>query len=427
MLFKKDNKYFQLGLTIFLVISACMGVYYCIFHMETLRAILIKAIDIIQPVVNGFAMAYLFTPIMNYIEKKILNPIFSKSFEKHPKNRRIVRGIAILFTLVFVIFIVYGFLALMLPQLYYSIENLVIQSNTYINNFINWIQKISLINPELYEYSQSIISEYSGTFNEILNDKILPQIETILKSVSVGAIGVLSVLLDLVIGLIISIYLLLGKERFTGQAKKIIYANYETNKANSFINDVRFTHKTFIGFLVGKLVDSFVIFLLCLLGTSVLNIPYAILISVIVGVTNIIPYFGPFIGAIPCGILVLVIEPKMCIVFIIFILALQQLDGNVIGPKILGEYTGLTSFWVIFSITIFGGIFGFFGMIIGVPTFAVIYALLKRNIIKKLHRKGLKSETEKYVNLDYIDSEERYIYYKEEIKKKKQKKRSLMN
>ena len=416
MLFKKDNKYFQWGLTIFLVVTACMGVYYCIFHIKSLLSILSKIIDILQPIINGIAMAYLFAPIMNYFENKLLNPIFAKSFDKHPKNRIVVRSISIFLTFTFVILIVYGFLALMLPQLYYSIENLVIQSNTYINNFIIWIEKISSVNPELYKYIQSLVVEYSGTFNETINIKILPQIETILKSVSIGAIGFLSLLLDFVIGLIISIYLLLGKERFIAQAKKVIYANFNTRKANLFIKDLRFSHKTFIGFLVGKIVDSFVIFMLCLIGTTVLNIPYAILISVIVGVTNVIPYFGPFIGAIPSAILVLVIEPKMCIVFIIFILGLQQLDGNVIGPKILGEYTGLTSFWVIFSIAIFGGVFGFTGMVIGVPAFAVIYAFCKRSLVKKLHKKGLKSETEKYINLNEINSEEEYIYFEKQVK-----------
>ena len=209
--------------------------------------------------------------------------------------------------------------------------------------------------------------------------------------------------------------------KFASQAKKICYALFERPVANQVINACRFTNKTFIGFLGGKIVDSAIIGVLCFFGTSILKMPYAVLISVIVGVTNIIPFFGPYIGAIPSALLVLMINPVKCIPFILFVLALQQLDGNVIGPKILGESTGLSGFWVIFSITFFGGLWGIAGMVVGVPLFAVLYAGISYLINKLLEKKALSTTTEDYEGLDHISLEKVYVPMQDtELSKKSQ-------
>ena len=171
--------------------------------------------------------------------------------------------------------------------------------------------------------------------------------------------------------------MLASKERFAGQIKKVIYAVFERDTANITIRNFRFTHRTFIGFLPGKVIDSICIGILCFIGTSIMGTPYPALVSVIIGVTNIIPFFGPFLGAIPSTILIFVVDPMHplnCVYFVIFVFVLQQFDGNILGPKILGDSTGLTGFWVIFAITLFGGLYGVLGMIVGVPIFAVIYA-----------------------------------------------------
>jgi len=208
---------------------------------------------------------------------------------------------------------------------------------------------------------------------------------------------------------VISIYVLFSKETFAGQGKKITFALFNTKTANQIIKDTRFISDTFIGFISGKIIDSIIIGFICFAGTSILKMPYALLISVIVGVTNVIPFFGPYLGAIPCTILILMVNPVKCIYFILFILVLQQLDGNFIGPKILGQSTGLSGFWVIFSITIFGGIMGVPGMIIGVPFFAVLYAMIKRLINRLLLKRGLPSETNKYMNVDYIQDKDVFV------------------
>ena len=237
----------------------------------------------------------------------------------------------------------------------------------------------------------------------------MPTVNSFILSASKGVLGMLKSLYNLIIGLIISLYILSGKEKFASQAKKICYALFDRPAANQVIRACRFTNKTFIGFLGGKIIDSAIIGVLCFFGTSILKIPYAVLISVIVGVTNIIPFFGPYIGAIPSALLVLMINPGKCIPFILFVLALQQLDGNVIGPKILGESTGLSGFWVIFSITFFGGLWGVAGMVVGVPLFAVLYAGISYMINRFLAQKALSTNTLDYEKLDYIDEEKEYV------------------
>ena len=204
-------------------------------------------------------------------------------------------------------------------------------------------------------------------------------------------------------------YLYFRKQRTVcGPGKKIVYALFETDAANAIISDVRFTHRTFSGFMVGKVIDSIIIGIICFFGISMMDIPYAILISVIVGITNIIPFFGPYLGAIPSALLILMVNPLQCLYFIIFILVLQQFDGNVLGPKILGNSTGLSSFWVIFSITLFGGLFGILGMIAGVPIFAVIYAGIKAFINQMLLQKKLPTDTSEYLDVGSIEKGESF-------------------
>ena len=241
-------------------------------------------------------------------------------------------------------------------------------------------------------------------------------------------IGFLGSFWDFIIGFIISIYLLATKEVFAGQAKKGLYAFFERESANTIIRNLRFTHNTFIGFLSGKILDSIIIGILCFIGTSILRLPYAALVSVIIGVTNIIPFFGPFLGAIPSTILIFIVDPMHplnCVYFVLFVLFLQQVDGNIIGPKILGSSTGLTGFWVIFAITLFGGLFGVPGMIIGVPLFAVIYAGIRAVFNNKLIKKNLPIESKQYEKLAYIDDEG--LHEIENIPKKKRMKKEKDN
>lgn len=207
--------------------------------------------------------------------------------------------------------------------------------------------------------------------------------------------------------------MLFGKETFAAQIKKMLYAGMQVERANMVLHITRKSNEIFGGFIIGKIIDSAIIGVLCFIGITILDMPYILLVSVIVGVTNVIPFFGPYIGAIPSTILIALADPLKGLYFLIFIIALQQLDGNVIGPKILGNSTGLSAFWVVFSILLGGGLFGFIGMIIGVPTFAVIYYIVKMVVEEKLKKKKLPPDTEHYGDVEYLEEDGEFTYLEE--------------
>jgi predicted PurR-regulated permease PerM len=228
---------------------------------------------------------------------------------------------------------------------------------------------------------------------------------TLITGITSGVISVLSFLFDALIGLIVCIYILNSKERFAAQSKKLIYSMFDTERANEIIADARNVHRIFSGFISGKLLDSLIIGMISFVALSCMNMPYAVMISVVVGVTNIIPFFGPFIGAVPSAVIIFTVSPIKSLYFIIYILIIQQIDGNIIGPKILGNSTGLPSFWVLFAIVVGGGLFGFAGMLLGVPVFAVIYMFVSEGIVRALKKRGLPEDTDKYDDIMEIDPE----------------------
>lgn len=408
MKFKLNNKYVRWGVTAFLVIVAGITFYYFVFHSSNIRSGVKMITDILMPVVVGMAIAYLLTPILNFIEKKLLYPLCNRLRIKESKKKNsIIRGVGILITAFLFVALIYVLLYMLISQIVPSVQNIISNFDAYTSNFTKWLNQTMNDNPEVQAYLVRTFDKYSNELESWITD-ILPNTGQLIKTVSLSILGVVGVLWDFVIGFIISIYVLASKEKFAAQAKKISYALFEKDTANTVIKNFRFTHKTFIGFLGGKIVDSIIIGILCFIGTSILKTPYAALVSVIVGVTNIIPFFGPFLGAVPSALLIFVVDPLHplnCLYFVIFIIVLQQVDGNIIGPKILGSSTGLAGFWVIFAITLFGGLFGVFGMIIGVPIFAVIYAGIRSGLNILLSKKEMPTELEKYRNLDYVDEE----------------------
>ena len=405
-----EKKYFWGGLTAFFVLAGTICFYYLLFHGDRFSAQINKIFKVASPVVYGIILAYLLTPAVNSIERKILKPVFAKICKNFTSAvKKIMRAVSIILTMIIASIIVYGLFRILIPNIIISIESISLQFPTYIQNLSTWSAKFLNDNPNIEKVATQLVDTYSLEFTDFLNNSIIPRLEALLKQVSMSLLNVVGVLWDFIIGIIISIYVLFNKETFSGQAKKIVYAFLQTKTANNFIRDVRFTSETFIGFLSGKIVDSAIIGCLCFAATSSLDMPYFLLISVIIGVTNIIPFFGPFLGAIPCAFLILMVNPIKCVYFIILIFILQQLDGNVIGPKILGESTGLSGFWVIFSITIFGGLWGVPGMIVGVPFWAVIYAMVRRVTNRHLKRRDLPIDTEEYQNVDYINKDNELI------------------
>ena len=400
---KKNKNHIRWGLTAFLVILASLISYYIIFHIDNFKGILSNVIVILMPVIDGMVIAYLLTPLLNYFERKLIKPFCNiLPFKIKPKQQRMC---SIFVTMIIVFLGFYVFFAMVIPQISSSIMTIIEQFPTYVNTLTVWVSQILNDNPDFAAFITNMINEYSVDLNNLFNTKIIPEINNVIMTVSMSVVSILKELWNLVIGIIISFYLLGSKEKYAAQAKKIIYAFFSLETANRFISNTRFANKTFGGFFIGKIIDSIIIGILCFICTSIMGTPFCVLISVIVGVTNIIPFFGPFLGAIPSILLILFIDPIQALYFLIFVLILQQVDGNIIGPKILGSSTGLSSFWVIFSITLFGGLLGIFGMIIGVPIFAVIFASIKSLVESKLAIKELPIETAKYLRLLYINPE----------------------
>ncbi len=419
MKIKFEKKYLEIGIITFLVIAASLLFYYLLFHHTALTLAFSKVIKIISPVIYGFILAFLMTPVLNFIEKKIVRVIFFKARKDVFEKKKVIRAISLILTIAFVIGVFYAFFYMVIPKVADSIVSIINQFDFYITNFEKWLDKFFSNNPSVAKGFDEFMDTYAPDILTFLKDNVLGRVEGLVKSVSMNIIGVVKALWNFIIGFIISIYVLASKETFAGQTKKIVYAVFQRKNANNIVDAGRFINKTFMGFISGKIIDSAIIGCLCFIGTTLIGTPHAILVSVIVGVTNIIPFFGPFLGAIPCLILILIIEPIQALYFVFFIFFLQQLDGNVIGPKILGDSTGLSGFWVIFSITLFGGLYGVGGMIIGVPFCAIVYAGVRLLVNNRLEKKALDISTETYVTLDRIDETGLFVKVEDVIENKK--------
>jgi len=406
-----DKRFLHLGVTIFLSISACICFYYALFHGTDLSETKLSetkdaVIKVLLPIIDGLGLAYILNPMLNFYEKKCVLPLWDKMKLKGIKKKKgIVRSFSIFLTLISFLLIFYNLLMLIVPQVINSLQSIVIKFPTYMNRINIWFSDMLTEYPDL----EDLFDQYWIDIENWFTVQVLPTVQEVISKVSTSLIGsVLDFLMgvfNFIIGIIISIYLLSGKEIFCAQAKKITYALLREERANNLINNMRFANKTFGGFLSGKILDSFLVGIFCFMGTTILNIPYALLISVIIGVTDVIPFFGPYLGVIPCALILIMIDPLKCVIFIIFILILQQLDGNILAPKIIGDSTGLSNFWVIFAITVFGGLLGILGMFIGVPLFAVIYAAIKTMVNQRLIKKNLPEDTEYYINSDYHSAE----------------------
>lgn len=405
MKFNVNKKYIYWGITAFCVLAAAILFQYGISKLYLLGTFFAFLIRILTPIIYGFVIAYLLTPVVNFIEKKIILKCIYRIKKDVKLNRQLkstARMISVLVSIALTIFILYELLYMLIPELVNSISKMISSAPQYWKDTQGWIKRVLKDKPEI----ESAFLKYSDLGLTYLTTDLLPEIKDMLLHFSVGIWDFVVVLKNIAIGGIISVYILYGKERFAAGGKKTLYSILSCKKANLLLHNLRFVHDKVGGFIVGKIIDSLIIGIICFIVTSLMKMPYAVLISVIIGVTNIIPFFGPLIGAIPCSILILLVNPIQCVYFIIFVIILQTFDGNILGPRILSESTDLSSFWVIFSILVGGGMFGMIGMFIGVPMFAVIYAVICFFINHSLTGRNLSTDTEKYLNLKCIEVHE---------------------
>ncbi len=400
---EKYQSYICWGVTAFVVLALLAGLVFTIMNWARVKALWRVLFDILSPVIFGAVFAYLLSPVYNYVRGRV---------------ERLLDGqlgalAGTLASVVLLLAVVAGLISILTPELVRSISSIVESMPAYALNLQNWLGDILENNPELDATVMDYYSRIVQFVQDWVNNTLLPNAYNIIYRVSSSLMSVFSFLWNAVLGLIVMVYLLNMKQKLIVQGKMIVYSILPLRIANKVIGEVRYAHQIFGGFITGKLLDSLIIGILSFVVLSFMNMPYVLLVSVVVGVTNVIPFFGPFIGAIPCTVLILLASPLQGLYFILFILVLQQIDGNIIGPKILGNSTGLSSFWVLFAILLFGGLFGFVGMIIGVPTFAVIYNLIRELVLYLLGRRELSADMGQYEELDYIDERQKTYIRKE--------------
>ena len=367
--------------------------FFLIYRFQGFGNAISKVTGILMPFIYGAVIAYLLKPVCNTVENFLRRLLPEKMGST-------ANMLAVAFSLLFGILVVYALFMMIVPQLVTSVTTLYYTAQNNIRDFVDWASKQEIIasNEQLLDFIKTSYDKLQANLDTWVKETLLPSMQSILSGAAVGVMSFVTFLKNFVIGLIVSVYLLASRKKFGQQGKLILYSLVKPRWADLFLEEICYADKMFGGFINGKILDSAIIGVLCYIACLIFKFPSALLVSVIIGVTNVIPFFGPFIGAIPATLLILIQNPIKALWFVLFVLVLQQVDGNIIGPKILGNTTGLSSFWVLFAILLFGGLWGFVGMIIGVPLFAVIY-----DVIKKLVFHGLKRNEELEMVTTYHD------------------------
>ncbi len=404
----KLRQHFNRGITAFLVIAAAIAFYFVLLRFPDLSDLIRKVIGVLMPVIFGFVIAFLLNPLVKLIEK-FLTPYLKSYVTKEGRGEKIARAIGIFASEILLILLVVLLCNMLIPELYNSIRNLVYTLPKQLNNWVNQIDNMVKGDSTLSVIFKEVLSQGTDMFQNWLKNSLMSQANSLMSNVTDGVSAIVTTVTSLLIGMIVSVYLLFSREVFVRQIKKCVYALLPARQANLVLHFSTKTNEIFGGFVIGKIIDSAIIGVLCFIGLTILKMPYVALVSVIVGVTNVIPFFGPYIGAIPSAILIFLAEPIQGLYFLIFILVLQQFDGNILGPKILGNSTGLSAFWVIVAILLGGGLFGFVGMVLGVPTFAVIYYMVGMFMQGNLEKKNLPVSSAFYDEMSYVDDDGNYV------------------
>lgn len=421
---------------LFLVLISAAVVYLLIINLDDIFSGFMFMLSVLKPVIYGAIIAYLLNPLTKMYYRLLLKGYEKKGKSPSDKTVRIMESMTIVFAMLTGVLIIAILCWLVIPQLITTVISLIETVPSQANDYYNYITDKIQSNKYIASRMQDTALQATKYMDNIMNNdlfpwlksELLPNLNIYAKQFANGVMSFINVLYNLFIGIIVAIYLLKGKRVFAAQAKKITYGVCRKKTADTIIHYVRISNNMFSGFISGKIVDSTIIGIICFVLMTIFRMPYALLVSVIVGVTNVIPVFGPYIGAIPSALLILLVSPVQALYFIILVAILQQVDGNIIGPAILGESTGLSAFWVLFSILFFGGFWGIVGMLVGCPLFAVIYTIAKDFINYCLEKRKLSTDTQTYVNLKTIeDGRDGYEYIEytvSEINGKRNKKNS---
>ena len=373
---KENHFWIKLGVTGGAVVLFGLTAWFLLSHSVSIAQFFGTLLGILTPFIYGAVIAYLLTPLCNRLEA---------FFGRLMKKRKGPSGfLAVLMTYVIALCVVILLLLLVIPNVVQSILQIIAVLPTQAEQAAGWLHNLLEANPDLQAQWDEVFADFSGSLTSWLQTDLLGAVESLIVGLSGQLFSIVNLFKNIFLGVLISVYLLISRKTFAVQAKKLLCGIFPKKWADMIEEEVHFADRMFNGFLVGRIIDSCIVGLICFVVTMLLGFDSAVLISVIVGVTNIIPVFGPFLGAIPSALILLLENPIHCLIFLIFIVILQQVDGNIIGPRILGRTIGISSFWVLFAVLLFGGLWGLVGMVIGVPLFAVIY-----DIVKKLTYYGL--------------------------------------
>lgn len=413
------------GMTYFVVIVAGLLVYFALLRFPDISGVIAKIVNILKPILYGMLIAFIFNPIIKWTDRRLL-PFLRPRVKSEKRAASLSRTAGILLSLIVLAAMISVIFNMLIPELYKSIRNLAFTLPRQINILMRQFNQIGVGTEEsnLGAMTRTLLEQVTGNLQDWMNNNMMKRVNDIMTTLTSGLIDFVGEILNAFVGLIISIYLLYSKETFGRQAKKLTYALLNPEHANFVLHVTQKANEIFGGFMLGEIIDSILVGVCCFVGCSILKMPYVMLVSVIVGVTNLIPFFGPYIGAIPSALLIFLADPIKSLYFLIFILILQQIDGNFIAPKVLGYSMGLSSFWVIFSILLGGGLFGFFGMLLGAPTFALIYYIVSFLIRDRLHKKNLPEDTEFYDEYSFVDENGKYMMSKETLEKKQKEARA---
>lgn len=401
--FDPKNKYFGWGITAFGVIACSILFFMLLQHGKSISGAIDTLLGILSPIIWGMVITYLLWPLVKMFQCKLFEPLLQKIRPKKPVSKSLARGLSVVLAILVALVLIAALVWLIIPQLYTSIESIVLNSQQYYDTITGWINRFFENNPEVEQALLSATGKASDSLLDWAKTALLPSMGKVVTSLTTGIYAVLRGILDVLIGFVVACYVLSNMELFLAKAKMVLYSIFPLRSSKRILKAIRFTDTAFMSFISGKVIDSAIIGVICYICCAIMRMPYVVLVSVVVGVTNIIPVFGPFIGAVPTALIILLDSPMKCLIYVIFILVLQQIDGNIIGPKILGSSTGINGFWIMFAILLGGGLFGFIGMLLGVPVFVVIYAGLEKLVNNGLKKRGLQTETAEYMNLDYID------------------------
>jgi len=393
----KKTEAFKWGLAVFLTAGAILIFYDTLTGDRIVLSWLSQLMRALKPVIYGAMMAYLLAPVENVLENRLFRRAVDNAKNEGRLFSRRARAFSVAVTWIIILLFLYLLLSILLPELYQSLKTLYGNMETYYATVAGWVEGLLDNNAAVETWVSTQIENFYNNALTWVRTEVLPHTQTLVSALSGGVVSTLLFLKDLLVGIIVSIYFLAARERSGGRIKKVAYAVFSSEQMYWILRGARKIDRIFSGFVRGKLLDSLIIGVLCFIGCSIARFPYTPLISVIVGVTNIIPFFGPFLGAIPSAFLILLVKPIQAVYFLIFVLFLQQLDGNVIGPRILGDSTGLSSIWVIVAILVGGSFFGIPGMFFGVPVCACLYSLVTFLVDNRLRRKDLPLDTGEYV------------------------------